>query len=112
LPAEKINHEAVYQDKVPAAISAAYGNYLATSCQGCHGQNFKGGPGHGKNEPDIPNITSTGKVGKWNEEQFIRFMRSGVTPEGKQVSAAMPWRAFTFTNDELKAISLHLHALK
>lgn len=108
LPAEMIDHNAVYKDTVQAAVTAEYGAYLATICQGCHGPNLKGAPAHSKAEPDIPNISASGHPGKWNETDFIRVLRTGKTPEGKQLSDAMPYKFFTFTDDELKAILLHL----
>jgi mono/diheme cytochrome c family protein len=112
LPAEMIDHNAVYQEKIEPAVTASYGGHLATTCQGCHGPDFKGAPSHAENEPAIPNITSTGHIGKWNDEQFINVFHTGKTPEGKQLSTVMPWREFTFTNDELKGIYLYLHQLK
>lgn len=112
LPAEMINHNAVYKDKIQPAVTAQYGGYLATSCKGCHGDNFKGAPAHGPSEPPIPDISLTGRPGKWKDDQFITALRTGKTPEGKHLSDAMPWKSFTYTNDELKAISLYLHELK
>ncbi|MDQ6812295.1 MAG: c-type cytochrome, partial [Bacteroidota bacterium] len=112
LPAEMINHNAVYKGKIQPTVTASYGQYLATTCQGCHGQNFKGAPSHAKNEPAIPNITSTGDIGRWNDQQFIHVFHTGETPEGKHLSTIMPWKEFTFTNNELKSIYLYLHQLK
>jgi mono/diheme cytochrome c family protein len=112
LPAEMIDHNATYQNTVQAATTAAYGGYLATTCMGCHGPNFKGAPAHGENEPPIPDISATGHLGKWESSQFITALRNGKTPEGKQLSDAMPWKEFTYTDDELKAIYLYLHQVK
>lgn len=111
LPAEFINHNAVYIDRVEAAVTPQYGGYLATTCTGCHGANFKGGPAHSEKEPAIPDITSTGNVGKWKDDEFLTTLRTGRTPERK-LSDAMPWKAFTYTDNELKAIYLYLHQLK
>jgi mono/diheme cytochrome c family protein len=108
LPAEMIDHNAVYADKVDYTISPAYGAYLATTCKSCHGPNMKGAPAHGPSEPPIPDISSTGNAGKWNEADFINALRTGKTPEGKQLTDAMPYKYFTYTDDELKAILLHL----
>ena len=108
LPAEMIDHNAVYADKVEYAVSPAYGAYLATSCRSCHGPNMKGAPAHGPSEPPIPDISSTGNAGKWKEADFINALRTGKTPEGKQLTDAMPYKYFTYTDDELKAIYLHL----
>lgn len=75
LPAEMINHDAVYPDRMEAAVTPEYGKYLATTCTGCHGANFKGGPAHGKTEPAIPDITSTGNLGKWKNDAFLTALR-------------------------------------
>jgi mono/diheme cytochrome c family protein len=112
LPAEMIDHNAVYKDTVHLAVTAGYGAYLSTICQGCHGPQLKGMPGHGAKEPATPDITSTGNLGKWKETDFIQALRTGKTPEGKQLTDAMPWKYFNFTDDELKAIHLHLKQLK
>jgi mono/diheme cytochrome c family protein len=108
LPAEMIDHNAVYKDTVQKAVSAEYGAYLATICQGCHGPQLKGTPARSKTEPASPDITHTGNVGKWNDGDFSTALRTGKTPDGKQLMDAMPWKYFNFTDDELKAILLHL----
>jgi mono/diheme cytochrome c family protein len=108
LPAEKIDHNAVYIDTVQKGVTAEYGAYLATICQGCHGPQLKGTPARNDKDPAAPDITSTGHPGKWREADFITTLHTGNTPEGKHLSDAMPWKYFTFTDDELKAILLHL----
>ncbi|MEP7277231.1 MAG: c-type cytochrome [Bacteroidota bacterium] len=112
LPAEMINHNTVYKDKIQPTITASYGAYLATVCQGCHGAHMKGGPAHEPGEPVIPDISSTGEPGKWQLAGFIATLRTGKTPEGKQLAEAMPWRFLTFTDDELHAIQLYLKDIK
>ncbi|RAJ97628.1 mono/diheme cytochrome c family protein [Larkinella arboricola] len=113
-PAEAIDHDAKPVDHIPAAIDPVYGKYLAVTCSGCHGANFKGGPGHSPGEPRIADLTQTGNVGKWNSHDFITAMRTGKTPDGRVLSDFMPWKylATTYTDDELKAIHLYLHDLK
>lgn len=112
LPAEMIDHNATYKDRVQAAATPEYGRYLATICQGCHGEHLKGAPAHTKEEPPIPNITATGDLGKWQLNDFIKVLHTGNTPEGKHLSDAMPWKYFTYSDEELKAIYLYLHQLK
>lgn len=112
LPAEMIDHNAVYKDTVQVAVTPEYGRYLATTCKGCHGPDFKGGPAHNEKEPAIPDITAAGPVGHWKEADFITTLRTGKTPEGKQLSDAMPWKVFTYTDEELKAIHLYLQQMK
>ncbi|GAB2601576.1 c-type cytochrome [Spirosoma areae] len=113
-PAEMIDHSAIPVDEVQVAVNSTYGHYLATSCMGCHGTNLKGGPGHGENEPDIPDLSSTGKVGKWSADEFVATIRTGKTPEKRSLSDAMPWKYFakTYKDDELKAIYLYMHDVK
>lgn len=110
-PAEKIDHDAVYPDVVVANTTPVYGQYLALTCMGCHGSDFKGAPAHNPDEPVIPNITSTANLGKWSEAGFISTLRTGKTPEGRQLSDAMPWKQLTYTDLELKAVYAYLHQL-
>lgn len=112
LPAEKIDHNAVFQDKVDVAITAQYGAYLTTICRGCHGDQLKGGPAHEKLAPPYPDITATGSMKTWKETDLITALRTGKKPDGKIISDFMPWKVFNFTDDEMKAIYLHLKALK
>lgn len=113
LPAEKIDHATtVYVDKVTIADNAETGQYLATTCQGCHGPQFKGAAPHGPNEPPIPDISSTGKVGKWSEAGFVNLFHTGKTPEGKLLSQYMPVKEFNYSDQELRAIYKHLHQSK
>lgn len=113
-PAEMINHNASYPEDVKPEVTAAYGNYLAISCQGCHGENLKGGPPTKPGEPTIPNLTATAHLGKWSSDQFVGTIRTGKTPEGRLLSDYMPWKAVgkAMNDDELKAIYLYLHQLK
>ena len=39
-------------------------------------------------------------------------MRTGKTPKGQQLSDAMPYKEFTYTDDELKALHLYLQQIK
>jgi len=113
-PAEVINHNAIFPNEVKPAATAAYGSYLVVGCQGCHGPAYKGGPSHGDGEPPIPDLTTTGNVGKWTSGQFIATLQTGKTPDGRLLSDFMPWKAVgkSHTGEELKAIYLYLHQLK
>lgn len=112
LSAEIIDHDATYKDVVVPAVTPEYGAYLVTSCAGCHSPNYKGAPPHGPDQPPIPDISSTGDVGKWSEAEFLTAMHTGKLPDGKQLSDAMPFKEFSYTDDELKAIYAFLHQLK
>ena len=113
LSAEKIDHQAKSRAEVEATVSAEYGAYLAVSCSGCHGENFQGGPSPVPGFPPIPNITSTGHPGKWTEAEFIKTLRTGLTPEGKQMkNTDMPWQMTSqYTDLELKALRTYLMTL-
>lgn len=110
---EKIDHTQEIADKVVPAVNAEYGKYLAVSCSGCHGKDLKG------QEMPIPgmkpsaNITSTGNVGKWTEEQFMTVLKTGLRPDGKQLdNKDMPWEMTrNFKDDEMKAIYHYLQTL-
>ncbi len=112
LSAERIDQDAVFQDSVKFAVTTAYGAYLATTCWDCHGNNMKGGPAHGPNEPPAPDISSTGEVGKWTSEDLIKVFRKGITPAGKQLNDAMPWKVFSYSDEELQSIYLYLQSVK
>lgn len=113
-PAEEIDHKAVPPEMVKVEVNAAYGRYLAVGCMGCHGPQFKGGPGHGPGEPPILDISSTGRISKWSMDEFITTIRTGHTPDGRVLSDFMPWKTMgsAHTDDELKAIYLYLKEAK
>jgi len=112
-PAEMINHDRTLIKEVKAEITAEYGKYISTSCQGCHRENMKGGDPIAPGYPAPADISSTGNPGKWTDEQFINTLRTGKTPEGKILNAAeMPWTmAKEFNDVELKALHLYLNSL-
>jgi mono/diheme cytochrome c family protein len=111
--AEKIDHTAKNMEEVKPEITAAYGQYVAVSCVGCHGQNYQGGAPVIPGSPQVPNITGAGSLAKWSEEQFIQTLRTGVTPEGKKLDPKyMPWpMAKEFNETEIKSVYLFLKGL-
>jgi mono/diheme cytochrome c family protein len=113
LPAEKIDHAARHVAAQTPAATAEYGKYLATNCAACHNQNFQGGPPLAPGYPPVPNITSRGRVGKWSQNEFIRTLRTGITPEGHRLdSTKMPWkRTAEFSDTELIAVRKFLMGL-
>jgi mono/diheme cytochrome c family protein len=113
LPAEHINHELRPIAEKKAEVSVAYGAYLTTNCAACHRTNFEGGPPLAPGSPQVPNITSTGRVGKWSEAEFIHTLRTGITPDGHKIdSTQMPWpRTREFSDVELKAVREFLLSL-
>lgn len=116
VPAEIIDHNAPRPQEVVKGRSKAYGEYLANTCKGCHGAGLSGGPIPGvPAEPPYPaNLTpdrETG-LGTWQEAGFFTAMRTGMRPDGTQITDAMPWKAFQgMTDDELGALWLYLQSV-
>lgn len=110
LPAERIDHTPRAVAEVQPVVSPEYGAYLAVACTGCHRDNLRGGDPVAPGFPPVPDITSAGGPGKWTEAQFIRALRTGITPGGRQMrNQDMPWQMTReFSDLELKAIRLHL----
>jgi cytochrome c553 len=113
IPAEKINHTAKSLEVVNPEVSSAYGKYVAVSCTGCHRDNFQGGDALVPGSPAVPNISASGNVGKWTEDQFIKTLRTGVTPEGKRLDPKfMPWpMTKEYTDTEIKSLYKFLSGL-
>lgn len=52
-------------------------------------------------------------IGKWRETDFIRAMRTGITPDGRVLDAQMPWHAFQkITDRDLKSLWAYLRTVK
>lgn len=110
--AEKIDH-ARPLTKIQPEVSIAYGKHLSTGCIGCHKESLKGGAPVIPGSPQVADITSTGSVGKWTEEQFVSTLRTGQTPDGRLLPAEfMPWPATqNYTDVELRALFLYLKSI-
>lgn len=107
----------------------AYGEYLFTqaSCNDCHTPQEKGQPvmekfGAGGMEFKLgdhvlraANITSdpeTG-IGNWSEEQIKSAMRTGMRPDGRQLSPIMPWPYYNgMEEDDLDALVAYMKTIK
>jgi cytochrome c553 len=93
LAVEKIEHAKPMIAKADSTEGIAQGKYLAVSCSGCHQPDFKGGAPLAPGLPPVPDITSSGNLGKWTQNQFINTLRTGKTPSGHQMSNDnMPWQ--------------------
>lgn len=115
ISAEVIDHNRAAPVSVPAEASVEFGAYLATSCNGCHGENLAGGPVP-FSPPDRPwsaNLTPSGELGRWTLNDFKNTLRTGVTPSGRQLdSQDMPWPLTShMTDTELEALWLYLQSL-
>ncbi len=113
MAAEKIDHSSELIKEMEPAVTADFGRYVAVSCTGCHKDNLKGGAPVLPGSPLVADITSTGNLGQWTEDQFLTTMRTGKTPEGKELQAEfMPWPvAKSLTDTELKALYTYLRSI-
>lgn len=109
-PAEQIDHKIAYIEKPKTEVSVEYGATMAINCFGCHKENLQGGPSPLPDHAPAPNISSTGRVGQWTEEQFLQTLKTGITPDGHSLkNEEMPWERFRDYSDvELKAIRVYL----
>jgi mono/diheme cytochrome c family protein len=116
LPVNLIDHEAVGGEAPAEGATAGYGEYLMliAGCHDCHGPDLGGidpenappGP------PPGPNLRPDARLGSWSQEDFVTALRSGSTPDGRQLSPEMPWQHYgQMTDEELEAIWLYLHGL-
>jgi mono/diheme cytochrome c family protein len=93
-------------------VTVEYGKYLAITCTACHGSNLNGKLIQTDAEYLAPNLTPGSELHAWSEEDFMRTLRTGMTPGGKQLKSVMPWKYFgQMTDDELKAVWLYLQSL-
>ena len=117
LPAALIDHDnAGGSVKPPEGATAEYGDYLAriAACGECHGANLEGRPPEAAEQgpPAGPNLSPGGNLSQWTQQDFATAMRTGQTPDGRQLSDEMPWPYYAgMTDDELQAIWLYLQNL-
>ena len=115
LPISMIDHTAAKSVSAPAqGVTVEYGGYLAkiSPCADCHGTKFAGlieanGP------PPGPNLTPGGELAHWDEADFFKAIRNGITPNGDTLDPVnMPWPHLAhMTDDELKAMWLYLQSI-
>jgi mono/diheme cytochrome c family protein len=82
----------------PKSPTLQYGEYILSyqDCRACHGDKLTGGvPGQlGPLGPDLNLVKG------WKLEEFIATMRTGVDPNGHELSKQMPWRPIGRMGDE------------
>lgn len=103
------------RERIDCAPTAEYGLYLANigGCRGCHGLNLSGGSVHGPpGTPPSRNLTrGQGGLVAWTEADFVRTLRTGKRPNGKELHQSMPWRQTALMTDgELHALWLYLRS--
>ncbi len=112
--ADQIDHTGPRPAAAAIGVSKEYGDYLArlNGCRQCHGQQLSGGKVDDPTSNLLgPNLTPGGELAAWNEADFIKAIRTGVTPSDHHLSEVMPWKEYAnMTDDELQAIFLYLQA--
>ncbi len=87
--------------------TSQFGEYILSyqDCRACHGKNLTGGV-PGQLPPLGPDLNL---VKDWTLAGFTAAMRTGVDPNGHQISEQMPWRSVgKMDDDELAAIYQYL----
>jgi mono/diheme cytochrome c family protein len=91
----------------PKGPTSQYGEYSLSyhDCGKCHGEKLTGGV-PGQMAPLGPDLSV---VKGWKFEEFIITMRTGVDPNGHELSEQMPWRTVGRIDDEeLRAVYEYL----
>lgn len=114
LPAHKIDHAAVPPSAPLPGETIEYGQYMAMVCTACHGENLTGMPPNVEGDKPAPNLTPSGELGTWTEEEFITTLQTGLTPEGDNLDPEqMPWPLLGSANEaDLRAIWIYLQSLE
>lgn len=110
---DEIDHASPPGEMPEAGVSIANGRYLTRTCLECHGASLNGAPfGPPGQEVPTPNLTPGGELAGWTEAQFFTTIRTGINPEGHQLSEDMPWKNFgQMTDEELQSVWLYLQSL-
>lgn len=117
VPAALFDHDAPPRAAVEPGVTAEYGGYLVAigTCRDCHGENLNGRPLPPMlDEPPARNLTPGGQLAGWSVEDFIRTIRTGITPGGHQLREPMAGVLVHLqeqTDDELAAIFRYLQSL-
>ena len=112
IPSERIPHNGPRPQKIAAGATREYGEYLTTAgaCRSCHLQDLSGGVPIANNLLSA-NITPAA-IGKWTESDFHKVLTTGIRPDGRMISAVMPWPYTRFlTDQEIRAMWLYIHSL-
>lgn len=114
-PAMVIDGTKGFGEKPDEGPTKEFGQYLAHSCVGCHGEQFAGGkiPGGDPSWPEASNIR-LGANPVWSEEVFKETIRSGISPNSKnKLRMPMPINLLAQMNEtEVTALYAYLSSLK
>jgi mono/diheme cytochrome c family protein len=105
IPAQIVDHAKPLITAAPVEL-VARGEHLAgiAGCRGCHNNDLTGGGGP---PPGGANITPVG-IGAWTKEDFFRTLRTGRTPDNRQLSESMPRPLGNMPDEDLDAIWAYL----
>ena len=115
--AEKIDHGLAPPGPVVAAVTPAYGAYVANSCTGCHGVQLAGGriPGAPPSWPPAARLApgkDSAMAHYTNAAQFVAMMKSGRRPDGRAISQVMPFDSLGKMSDtDMRALYAYLSSL-
>lgn len=118
LSAEVIDHEDRSFTQPDAGVTEEYGAYVASSCVGCHGAGFSGGPipGVPPTWPAAANLTPhpESTFRDWTKEDLRTLAETGRRPDGRELNRQyMPWQAIgAMTDTEFEALWLFLRGLE
>jgi mono/diheme cytochrome c family protein len=114
---EKIDHALAPPQAMPAAVTPAYGAYVAATCIGCHGADLAGGriPGAPPAWPPAARL-APGKGSAMNRyataDTFMAMLRTGHRPDGSVISPVMPFGSFRQMNEtDMRALYAYLKSV-
>lgn len=111
LPARQVDRSESHPAAVQAAVTKDYGEYLMKTglCTSCHNADLSGG--NNIEGVSVANLTPTG-LGKWSQADFMKALRLGTRPDGRILSAVMPWPSTkNLTDDEIKAMWMYVQSM-
>lgn len=116
IPASEIDHSQPSLASIQPSVSPEYGGYLVWlgQCHDCHGPSLSGRQLPLPGEPPSRNLTPGGELAGWSQQDFIRTIRTGVTPSGDKLRPPMTdvLQAMRLqSDDQLTAIYLYLQSL-
>ena len=95
-----------------------HGAYLVNAailCADCHRKDLQGGPIPIQPKKEMkpwadlaPDISPQGLAGKWSEQEMVKFLTTGIDPDGKKARPPMP--AFRLSETDARAVALYLHS--
>ena len=111
-PASYIDHNMPFPEMPEVGANEAYGEYISRFCFACHGDNLAGGQPADPASPAAPNLTMGGELQGWTQADFLKAMRSGVTPTGRQLNPEfMPYESYgKLADEELTGLWMYLQS--